>query len=100
MAFDDPNLVGQAGLVPVMRLAERAGLVESADRLVTVPGTAGAHAGAKVGSIVAGMIAGADSIEDLDLVRHGGCRVCSLECGHRRHWARSCERARGGMCGN
>jgi len=24
--FDDPNLMGPAGLVPVMRLAERAGL--------------------------------------------------------------------------
>jgi hypothetical protein len=24
--FDDPNLIGSAGLVPVMRLAERAGL--------------------------------------------------------------------------
>ncbi len=26
--FDDPNLIGSAGLVPVMRLAERAGLHE------------------------------------------------------------------------
>ena len=25
-AFDDPNLIGSAGLVPVMRLAEKAGL--------------------------------------------------------------------------
>lgn len=71
VAFDDPNLVLHAGLVPVVRLAERAGLIEMVDRLVTVPGSAGAHAGAKVGSIVAGMVAGADSIEDLDVLRQG-----------------------------
>ncbi|MEV4734045.1 IS1380 family transposase [Saccharopolyspora sp. NPDC049426] len=71
-AFDDVNLVSQAGLVPVMRLAQRAGLGEAADRLVRLPGSVGAHAGAKVGSIVAGMVAGADSIEDLDVLRHGG----------------------------
>jgi hypothetical protein len=32
----------------------------------------GAHAGSKVASLVAGMIAGADSIEDMNLLRHGG----------------------------
>ena len=30
--FDDPNLVSSAGLVPVMRLAERAGLGQLADQ--------------------------------------------------------------------
>lgn len=70
--FDDPNLVGSAGLVPVMRLAARAGLVELADRLLSVPSDKGAHAGAKVASLVAGMVAGADSIDDLAVLRHGG----------------------------
>jgi hypothetical protein len=69
--FDEPNLVSCAGLVPVMRLAERAGLAEVVTDLLTVPGTAGAHAGAKVTSIVAGMVTGADSIDDLDVIRHG-----------------------------
>jgi hypothetical protein len=69
--FDDPNLVSHAGLVPVMRLAERVGLPELADRLMRIPGSTGANAGAKVCSIVAGMAAGADSIDDLGLLRHG-----------------------------
>jgi hypothetical protein len=71
VTFDEPNLVSCAGLVPVMRLAERVGLGRAASGLVRVPGSAGAHAGAKVSSIVAGMVAGADSIDDLDVIRHG-----------------------------
>ncbi|WP_344814782.1 IS1380 family transposase [Microlunatus aurantiacus] len=70
--FDDPNLVGSAGLVPVMRLAARAGLAELADRLLSVPTDKGANAGVKVASLVAGMVAGADSIDDMALLRHGG----------------------------
>ena len=70
--FDDPNLVSHAGLVPVMRLAETAGMPDLADDLLTLGTTAGSNAGAKVASIVAGMVAGADSIDDLDVVRHGG----------------------------
>lgn len=34
--FDDPNLVSAAGLVPVMRLAQAAGLSELAQRRLTV----------------------------------------------------------------
>ena len=37
-----------------------------------MPGGAGVAAGAKVSSLVAGMVAGADSIADMDLLRHGG----------------------------
>jgi len=70
--FDDPNLVGSAGLVPVMRLAAGAGLSDLADRLLSVPSDKGANAGAKVASLVAGMVAGADSIDDLAVLRHGG----------------------------
>lgn len=70
--FDDPNLVSHAGLVPVMWLAERASVPDLADELLTLDSTAGSNAGAKVASIVAGMVAGADSIEDLDVIRHGG----------------------------
>jgi hypothetical protein len=71
VAFDEPNLVSCAGLVPVMQLAQRAGLADAVTGRLSVPGDAGAHAGAKVTSIVAGMVAGADSIEDLDVIRHG-----------------------------
>jgi hypothetical protein len=70
--FDDPNLVSAAGLVPVMGLAARAGLSELADRLLSVPTDKGANAWLKVASLVAGMVAGADSIDDMALLRHGG----------------------------
>ena len=70
--FDDPNLISVAGLAPVMSLAERAGLHDLVAEHVTVPGSAGANAAVKIPALVAGMIAGADSISDLDLLRHGG----------------------------
>ncbi len=56
--FDEPNLVSHAGLVPAMGLAARAGLIELADRQLTVPGGAGHAAGAKVSALVAGMVDG------------------------------------------
>jgi hypothetical protein len=69
--FDDPNLVSRAGLVPVMGLAERAGLFALARQHVIVTGECGANAEAKIGCLVAGMAAGADSIDGLDVLRHG-----------------------------
>jgi len=70
--FDDPTLVSTAGLVPALALAQRAGLGELARRHLSVPGGAGTAAGAKVSALVAGMVAGADSIADMGLLRHGG----------------------------
>jgi hypothetical protein len=70
--FDDPNLVSCAGLVPATALADRAGLNALAGAHLSVPGGAGVAAGAKVSALVAGMVAGADSIADMDLLRHGG----------------------------
>ena len=79
--FDDPNLIASAGLVPVLRLAEKAGLSALADEHLSVPTDKGANAGAKVAALVAGMVAGADSIDDMALLRHGGIgRVFS--CGY------------------
>jgi hypothetical protein len=71
-SFDDPNLVSAAGLVPLMALAREAGLRGLADERLSVPTDKGAHAGLKVSSLVAGMAAGADSIDDMALLRHGG----------------------------
>jgi hypothetical protein len=72
VAFDDPNLVSAGGLVPVLALAESAGLRDLADEHLTVPGDKGANSGLKVSSLVGGMVAGADSIDDMALLRHGG----------------------------
>lgn len=68
VAFDDPNLVASAGLVPVLALARRCGLHGAAASL-TVPSP---NAAVKMSAVVAGMVAGADSIDDLDRLRHGG----------------------------
>ena len=66
--FDEGNLVSCAGLAPVLALAERAGLSQLLAERVTV---ASPNAALKVTALVAGMVAGADSINDMDLLRHG-----------------------------
>src|SRR5450830_1236394 len=73
-SFDDTNLVSAAGLVPAMALAVSTGLAELANRWLTLPGYFGANAGLKVTALVAGMLAGADSIDDMSLLRHGGMK--------------------------
>src|SRR5450759_4628250 len=70
--FDDPDLVSCAGLIPVMALAERVGLHDLARTHVRVPGSAGSNPAVKVAALVAGMVAGADTIDAMDLLRHGG----------------------------
>jgi len=56
----------------VLALAESAGLRDLADEHLSVPTDKGANAGLKVASLVGGMIAGADSIDDMAVLRHGG----------------------------
>ncbi len=70
-SFDDPNLVSRAGLVPVMALAQRAGLADLVAEHVRPGGECGVNAHLKIPCLVAGMAAGADSIDDMDLLRHG-----------------------------
>jgi Transposase DDE domain group 1 len=70
-SFDDPNLVSRAGLVPVMALAQRCGLADLAGEHVTITSPAGVNPHLKIPGLVAGMAAGADSIDDMDVLRHG-----------------------------
>ena len=74
-SFDEPHLVSRAGLVPVMALAERAGLGSLVAADIRPSGRCGVNASLKVGCLVAGMVAGADSIDDLGLLRHGAMPV-------------------------
>jgi hypothetical protein len=69
--FDDPNLVSHAGLIPAVRLAQNIGLEDLARQHVRVAAKVGANPDLKIGSLVAGMIAGADTIDGMDLLRHG-----------------------------
>jgi Transposase DDE domain group 1 len=70
MAFDDPNIVSAAGLVPLMALADRLGLPALAAG-ARPDGPAGANPALKIACLIAGMAAGADSIDDMDVLRHG-----------------------------
>ncbi|MFE3726932.1 IS1380 family transposase, partial [Nocardia sp. NPDC059154] len=74
--FDDDNLVSAAGLVPVMTLAEQTGLDSMFDEKITIDSprikSATANLAPKLATLVAGMCAGADSIDDIDLLRSGG----------------------------
>lgn len=75
VVFDDANLVADAGLVPVLALAEQIGLpdlVAEHVAIVDADNSAGANPAAKVMSLLAGMVAGADSIEDVDRLRQDG----------------------------
>lgn len=78
VVFDDPNLIADAGLIPVVALAEQVGLPERVTEMVRITGaanSAGVNPAAKVMSLVAGMAAGADSIEDVDRLRQAGNAV-------------------------
>ena len=70
-SFDDPNLVSRAGLVPVMALAGRCGLADLAGEHVKIASRTGLNPDLKIPCLVAGMAAGADSIDDSDVLRHG-----------------------------
>ena len=77
--FDDDNLVSCAGLVPVMALAEQAGLSGLLAQRVRIKESkiksGAANPAPKLATLVAGMCAGADSIDDLDVVRSGGMKT-------------------------
>ena len=76
--FDDEHLVSCAGLVPVMTLAAQTGLPELLADKVYIPApkikSGSANPSPKLTTLIAGMCAGADSIDDLDLVRSGGMK--------------------------
>jgi hypothetical protein len=77
--FDEDNLVSCAGLVPVMALAEQAGLSRLLDNNIHITSTrvksGAANPAPKLATLIAGMCAGADYIDDVDLVRAGGMKT-------------------------
>ncbi len=78
VVFDDPNLIADAGLVPVLALAEQIGLPDLVERHLVITdadNSAGANPAAKVMSLLAGMVTGADSIDDMDRPRQAGNTV-------------------------
>ena len=77
--FDDDNLVSSAGLVPVMALAQQTGLVRLLGEKVRITAprikSGAANPAPKLATLVAGMVAGADCIDDIDVIRSGGMRT-------------------------
>ena len=61
--------MSHAGVVPVMALAERAGLADLVAEHVRLGGECGVNAPLKVACLVAGTAAGADSIDDMGAPR-------------------------------
>ncbi|MDX6389884.1 MAG: hypothetical protein QOJ73_947 [Streptosporangiaceae bacterium] len=60
--FDDPNLVSRAGLVPVMALAERAGLGGLAEEHVAIGRACGVNAHLKIPCLAAPLLPGKDTV--------------------------------------
>ena len=72
VAFDDPRLVADAGLLLPATLAQRLGLKELLDAHVDLGGVPGsANPGEKALTVVAGVLAGGDCIDDVDVLRSG-----------------------------
>jgi len=77
--FDEDNLVSDAGLVPLLGLAEQTRLPEILAETVSIKisrvKSGAANPAPKLLSVIAGMCAGADSIDDLDVLRAGGMPI-------------------------
>jgi hypothetical protein len=70
--FDDDHAVANAGLLLPATLAERLGIEAVVDQLVDLGDRPGAHRpGRKVLTLVHAILAGADCIDDADLLRTG-----------------------------
>ena len=77
--FDEDNLVSCAGLVPVMTLAEQTGLPRLLDEKVHITAprikSGAANPAPKLATAGRGHGAGADCIDDIDVLRSGGMKT-------------------------
>jgi DDE family transposase len=81
ICFDDTHAIANAGLLLAATLAQRLGIEQAADQVIDLgerPGAA--HPGRKLLTLVHAMLAGADCIDDADLLR---CGATSQVLGHR-----------------
>ncbi len=79
--FDDTHAVANAGLLLPATLAERLGIEQAADQVIDLGERPGAYRpGRKLLTLVHAMLAGADCIDDADLLR---CGQTASVLGHR-----------------
>jgi hypothetical protein len=70
--FDDERLVANAGLVVIATLGRRLGIEQMVNKMVRLGERAGAaRPGRKVLTLIHAITAGADSIDDTDVLRSG-----------------------------
>jgi len=76
--FNEDHIVSCAGLVPVMALAEQTKLADLLAEKISITATkvtsGAANPAPKLATLIAGMCVGADSIDDLNLLRSGGMK--------------------------
>jgi hypothetical protein len=96
--FDDTHAIVNAGLLLPATLAERLGIEQAADALIDLgerPGAA--HPGRKLLTLVHAMLAGADCIDDADVLRCGATsQVLATGSWRPPPWAPSCARSPSG----
>jgi len=83
-----------------MALADRCGLADLVGMHVKVGCPAGVNAAVKVSCLVAEMAAGAECIDDMDVLRHGAMADLFGGCGRRPRWGRFCARSPGATPGS
>ena len=71
VTFDDPNAVANAGLVLTATTAQRLGLFRAAQESIHLDGPGAANAARKALTVIEAMVAGADCIDDVDVLRAG-----------------------------
>ena len=72
ITFDDPRAVAHAGLLLPATLAERLGIEQATDQLVDLGDRTGAaRPGRKLLTVVHALVAGADCIDDVEVLRCG-----------------------------
>jgi hypothetical protein len=81
-----------------MALAQRAGLGDLVTEHVRIGHRCGVNAQVKVPCLAAGMIAEADSIDNMDLLRHGAMPALFGGIRAPSTLGRSCGPSPGGMC--
>src|ERR671919_1899119 len=80
VTFDDPNLVANAGLMLPGTLAQKLGVSDVVDDRVDLSGrVGGANCGIKAMTVISALLAGAEWIDDVDVLRAGGSEIA---CGH------------------
>jgi hypothetical protein len=90
VSFDDPNLVANAGLTLTGTLMTRLGLIDVIDQQVKLAGrVGGANPGIKAATVISALLAGADCIDDVDVLRAGASgEVCGTSYAPRPRSAR------------